>query len=111
MSVVRELHVYGTAIPVHARDPSKFQHQGFGMLLMEEAARIAREEHGSTKIAVISGARVLSSGWHVLGCLADAHPQWLMRACSCATTRTPLWAIVAIRCGHTSLLPQTGLRD
>lgn len=25
------------------------------MLLMEEAARIAREEHGSTKIAVISG--------------------------------------------------------
>ena len=29
--------------------------QGFGMLLMEEAARIAREEHGSHKIAVISG--------------------------------------------------------
>lgn len=25
------------------------------MLLMEEAARIARHEHGSTKIAVISG--------------------------------------------------------
>lgn len=29
--------------------------QGFGMLLMEEAERIAREEHGSGKIAVISG--------------------------------------------------------
>ena len=29
--------------------------QGFGMLLMEEAERIAREEHGSSKIAVISG--------------------------------------------------------
>lgn len=29
--------------------------QGFGTLLMEEAARIAREEHFSTKIAVISG--------------------------------------------------------
>ena len=29
--------------------------QGFGMLLMEEAARIALEEHGSTKLAVISG--------------------------------------------------------
>ncbi|KAJ1158103.1 hypothetical protein NDU88_010797, partial [Pleurodeles waltl] len=28
---------------------------GFGMLLMEEAERIAREEHGSSKIAVISG--------------------------------------------------------
>jgi len=29
--------------------------QGFGMLLMEEAERIAVEEHGSSKIAVISG--------------------------------------------------------
>lgn len=55
VSIVRELHVYGTAVPVHSRDPSQFQHQGFGTLLMEEAARIAREEHGSDKIAVISG--------------------------------------------------------
>lgn len=54
-SIVRELHVYGTAVPVHSRDPTKFQHQGFGMLLMEEAERIAVEEHGSNKIAVISG--------------------------------------------------------
>ena len=29
--------------------------QGFGTLLMEEAERIAREEHDSVKIAVISG--------------------------------------------------------
>ncbi|KAH9629549.1 hypothetical protein HF086_014560 [Spodoptera exigua] len=42
-------------ILVNARDPTKFQHQGFGMLLMEEAERIAKEEHGSDKIAVISG--------------------------------------------------------
>ncbi|XP_076440722.1 LOW QUALITY PROTEIN: elongator complex protein 3-like [Babylonia areolata] len=54
-SIVRELHVYGSVVPVHARDPTKFQHQGFGMLLMEEAERIARHEHGSSKIAVISG--------------------------------------------------------
>ncbi|KAI5704780.1 hypothetical protein M8J75_008705 [Diaphorina citri] len=54
-SIVRELHVYGSVVPVHSRDPSKFQHQGFGTLLMEEAERIAREEHGSVKIAVISG--------------------------------------------------------
>lgn len=26
-SIVRELHVYGTAVPVHGRDPTKFQHQ------------------------------------------------------------------------------------
>ncbi|XP_058822970.1 elongator complex protein 3 [Topomyia yanbarensis] len=54
-SIVRELHVYGSVVPVNARDPTKFQHQGFGMLLMEEAERIAREEHGSKKLAVISG--------------------------------------------------------
>ena len=58
-------------MPVAARDPGKFQHQGFGTLLMEEAERIAREEHGgyrcsdedrtylslsgSNKMAVISG--------------------------------------------------------
>lgn len=54
-SIVRELHVYGSVVPVNARDPTKFQHQGFGMLLMEEAERIAKEEHGSIKIAVISG--------------------------------------------------------
>ncbi|XP_035666032.1 elongator complex protein 3 isoform X1 [Branchiostoma floridae] len=54
-SIVRELHVYGSVVPVSSRDPGKFQHQGFGMLLMEEAERIAREEHGANKIAVISG--------------------------------------------------------
>ncbi|XP_008335374.1 elongator complex protein 3 isoform X1 [Cynoglossus semilaevis] len=55
VSIVRELHVYGSVVPVSGRDPSKFQHQGFGMMLMEEAERIARDEHGSGKLAVISG--------------------------------------------------------
>lgn len=55
VSIVRELHVYGSVVPVSARDPTKFQHQGFGTLLMEEAERIAREEHYSKKISVISG--------------------------------------------------------
>jgi elongator complex protein 3 len=54
-SIVRELHVYGTAVAVSGRDPTRFQHQGFGMLLMDEAERITREEHGSAKILVISG--------------------------------------------------------
>ena len=57
-SLVRELHVYGSAVPVHARDAAKFQHQGYGSLLMDEAERIARDEHGSRKIAVISGVGV-----------------------------------------------------
>uniref|UniRef100_UPI0037E812A9 elongator complex protein 3 n=1 Tax=Semicossyphus pulcher TaxID=241346 RepID=UPI0037E812A9 len=55
VSIVRELHVYGSVVPVSSRDPSKFQHQGFGMMLMEEAERISRDEHGSSKLAVISG--------------------------------------------------------
>eukprot|EP00887_Chlorella_sp_A99_P006873 scaffold2.g6873.t1 len=55
VSIVRELHVYGTAVAVHARDASKFQHQGYGTLLMLEAERIARTEHRSKKLAVISG--------------------------------------------------------
>ena len=55
VSIVRELHVYGSVVPVAARDPSKFQHQGFGTLLMEEAERIALQEHGARKISVISG--------------------------------------------------------
>jgi elongator complex protein 3 len=54
-SIIRELHVYGAAVAVSARDPTRFQHQGFGILLMEEAERIAREEHGSEKLLVISG--------------------------------------------------------
>jgi len=54
-SIVRELHVYGSAVPLQARDPTKFQHQGYGTLLMEEAERIAAEEHGSEKMLVISG--------------------------------------------------------
>ena len=54
-SMVRELHVYGSVVPIHSRDTSKFQHQGYGTMLMEEAARIAKEEHGSHKLAVISG--------------------------------------------------------
>jgi elongator complex protein 3 len=54
-SIVRELHVYGSAVPLAARDPTKFQHQGYGTLLMEEAERIAIEEHESKKLLIIAG--------------------------------------------------------
>lgn len=57
-SIIRELHVYGSAVPLHSRDPRKFQHQGFGTLLMEEAERIAKQEHKSKKLSVISGVGV-----------------------------------------------------
>lgn len=54
-SIVRELHVYGSVVPVSGRNVKKFQHQGYGALLMEKAEDIAIKEHKSTKIAVISG--------------------------------------------------------
>lgn len=54
-SVIRELHVYGSAVPIHCKDPRKFQHQGYGTLLMETAEKIAENEHQSEKIVVISG--------------------------------------------------------
>lgn len=34
VSIVRELHVYGSVVPIHSRDPSKFQHQGFVFILL-----------------------------------------------------------------------------
>ncbi|KAG9922085.1 hypothetical protein KCU98_g18843, partial [Aureobasidium melanogenum] len=34
--------------------------QGYGTLLMEEAERIARDEHGSEKLSIISGVGVRS---------------------------------------------------
>ena len=43
----------GSVVPVAARDPGKFQHQGYGTLLMEEAERIAREEHGGYKVCIL----------------------------------------------------------
>ncbi|KAG5892936.1 hypothetical protein JTB14_014991 [Gonioctena quinquepunctata] len=54
-SIIRELHVYGSVVPVSGRDEKKFQHQGYGALLMNWAEKIAIKEHESVKIAVISG--------------------------------------------------------
>ncbi|CAG9825489.1 unnamed protein product [Phaedon cochleariae] len=54
-SIIRELHVYGSVVPVSGRDEKKFQHQGYGALLMNWAEQIAMTEHESAKIAVISG--------------------------------------------------------
>eukprot|EP01088_Endostelium_zonatum_P016036 TRINITY_DN4163_c0_g1_i1.p1 TRINITY_DN4163_c0_g1~~TRINITY_DN4163_c0_g1_i1.p1 ORF type:complete len:580 (-),score=127.60 TRINITY_DN4163_c0_g1_i1:91-1830(-) len=55
VSIVRELHVYGGVVGVNKREEGKWQHMGYGKMLMEEAERIAREEHGSWKMSVISG--------------------------------------------------------
>ncbi|EJW03194.1 ELP3 family histone acetyltransferase [Edhazardia aedis USNM 41457] len=54
-SVIRELHVYGTSVLVNRNDTTNFQHKGYGKMLIEEAERIAKYDHKSTKIAIISG--------------------------------------------------------
>jgi elongator complex protein 3 len=54
-SIIRELHVYGSAVQVDHKDSSRFQHKGFGAMLIAEAERIAKEEHCSNKMVIISG--------------------------------------------------------
>ena len=54
-AIVRELHVYGQALDVGAeKESSSMQHMGYGMKLVHEAERIAREEMSVDKITVIS---------------------------------------------------------
>ncbi|MEM3518062.1 MAG: tRNA uridine(34) 5-carboxymethylaminomethyl modification radical SAM/GNAT enzyme Elp3 [Nitrososphaerales archaeon] len=52
--LVRELHVYGTMVPIGKRYDDCYQHKGFGINLMREAERVAREEFDSRKIVVMS---------------------------------------------------------
>ncbi len=54
-ALVRELHSYGRHLPLAAHSEEAVQHQGFGRRLLQEAERIAREEYGVRRMAVISG--------------------------------------------------------
>jgi elongator complex protein 3 len=51
---VRELHVYGQMVPVGSRIDTGWQHMGWGKRLLEEAEKIAFEEHGVEKLLVMS---------------------------------------------------------
>lgn len=54
-AIVRELHVYGQVINVGSGAAGEsYQHRGYGMKLMQEVERVAREELGVGKISVIS---------------------------------------------------------
>jgi elongator complex protein 3 len=55
-ALIRELHVYGQAVPIGAQS-TKAQHKGFGRQLMERAEEIARAD-GRDKVIVISGVGV-----------------------------------------------------
>jgi elongator complex protein 3 len=53
-SIVRELHVYGSLVPVGKHFDQAWQHKGFGNILLATAERITREHYGLKKILVIS---------------------------------------------------------
>ena len=57
-ALVRELHTYGQHLPLHDRADDAAQHRGFGTALLREAERIARDEFGKTRVAVIAGVGV-----------------------------------------------------
>nr|HID14597.1 tRNA uridine(34) 5-carboxymethylaminomethyl modification radical SAM/GNAT enzyme Elp3 [Anaerolineae bacterium] len=52
-AVIRELHVYGPALELGARQEGAAQHAGLGTRLLDEARRIARQE-GFNRLAVIA---------------------------------------------------------
>jgi elongator complex protein 3 len=52
-ALIREVHVYGGALPLGERSKSRAQHRGLGVRLIDEAARRAREA-GFSDLAVIS---------------------------------------------------------
>jgi len=52
---IRELHVYGQALPIGSHRKEAVQHKGLGKRLVKEAERIAREEFSMNDILVISG--------------------------------------------------------
>jgi elongator complex protein 3 len=53
-SIVRELHVYGTLVPIGKHLARAWQHKGYGHLLLGEAERLTREEYARRKVVVIS---------------------------------------------------------
>jgi len=57
-AVVRELHIYGPQVAVGEKGGDGFQHKGFGARLLAEGERIAREEYGLKRIAVLPGVGV-----------------------------------------------------
>ena len=54
-ALVRELHVYGPEVMLGNKDIEAVQHKGMGKSLLAEAERIATDEFGINKMAILSG--------------------------------------------------------
>jgi len=56
-ALIRELHTYGTIVPIGKKSTNTSQHRGFGKMLLKKAEEIALKNNFK-KIAVISGIGV-----------------------------------------------------
>jgi len=54
-AIIREVHIFGSEVPIGEQDDLAAQHKGLGSALIKEAERIACEEFAADRIAVISG--------------------------------------------------------
>ncbi len=54
-ALVRELHIFGSEVPLGEKRERAAQHRGLGEKLLREAERIAREEFLAGKLSVLSG--------------------------------------------------------
>jgi len=54
-AIVRELHIFGSEVPLGGRMAQAPQHHGLGERLLREAERIAREEFKADRLSVLSG--------------------------------------------------------
>ncbi|MFC1644413.1 elongator complex protein 3 [Patescibacteria group bacterium] len=58
--LIREVHTYGKLTRIDKKDASSPQHIGLGKKILKKAEKIAKEEFGAKKIAIISGVGVRS---------------------------------------------------
>ena len=54
-AIVRELHIFGSEVPLGERLVQAPQHHGLGEKFLREAERIAREEFNADRLSVLSG--------------------------------------------------------
>lgn len=55
LAMIRELHIFGSEVPLGEQQTGAAQHRGLGGELLDEAERIAREEFRVRRIAILSG--------------------------------------------------------
>jgi len=54
-ALIRELHIYGSELPLRQRNATAAQHKGLGKALLQEAERIARDEFHTRQMVILSG--------------------------------------------------------